>query len=353
MTTAGTPLDRDLQAFAIELFERSGGIADWPSTSAPGSVVVPPELAAAAGLPGEEFALATSAAPGCLQVGLAGEFLEAASRVLAAAVPRDGAFRIADRYLTTRDLSEKVAQSYGWQNARVKVGAAEPALVEYHLWTLLGSMRSEDVWEGVVRVAANAENQAVVELPDLFQEPDLEGDPSLEAAALEETGGPSTYPTAVLEGKRRLSAAAAEFVLRLDQRLARDRKRLQDYYRALGREADGSKRRTAVPLSKEEVAAKKRAVDLELRRKLAEVEDRYAVQAALQPLALARVRLPALVAPATVQRKQALRKYRLYWNALLKKFEPLSCSRCRSATFSATFADDTVDLLCPACAEAR
>ncbi len=64
-----------------------------------------------------------------------------------------------------------------------------------------------------------------------------------------------------------------------------------------------------------------------------------------------RVRLPALVVPVRIQRKQAIREYRLYWNSLVKKFDPLSCSRCRRATFSATFANDTVDLLCPFCAE--
>ena len=27
---SATALDRDLQTFAVELFERSGGVADWP-----------------------------------------------------------------------------------------------------------------------------------------------------------------------------------------------------------------------------------------------------------------------------------------------------------------------------------
>jgi hypothetical protein len=54
----------------------------------------------------------------------------------------------------------------------------------------------------------------------------------------------------------------------------------------------------------------------------------------------------------TIQRKQATRDYRIYWNSLTKTFEPLSCSRCRRATYSATFENDTVDLLCTPCAEA-
>ncbi len=71
----------------------------------------------------------------------------------------------------------------------------------------------------------------------------------------------------------------------------------------------------------------------------------------MRPLVVARVRVPALVVPVVIQRKQAIRNYRLYWNSLLKKFEPMSCSRCRRPTFSATFTNETVDLLCATCAK--
>ena len=344
---ATTALDQDLRAFAVELFEQSGGVADWPDPSSPGSVVMPPEVAKAAQLPGEEFLLGVSAIPGALHVGLASEFLDVAGRVLDEIVPRDGSFCIPERYLTSRDLTDKVAQTFGWQNARAKCGVAEPSLVEYHAWTLLGSLRSEDVWEGIFRVGINAESQSIVDLPDLFQEAGLVGEKPVGAS--EE---PATWATAVLEGKRRLIAGSADFVKRIEQRLERDRKRLQDYYRALDGEAGGSKRRAATPLSPEEIAARKRAVDLELRRKLAEIQENYALRAALKPVAVVRVRLPSLVVPIVIQRKQATRHYRLYWNSLIKKFEPLSCSVCRRATFSATFTNETVDLLCSTCAEA-
>jgi hypothetical protein len=343
---SATSLDRDLQTFAVELFDRSGGVADWPVPEVPGSVVVPPELATATHLPGEEFALGAAAAPGILHVGLAGEFLDVAARVLDVAVPRDGSFCIPERYLTSRDLTDKVAQTFSWQNARAKCRTADPTSVEYHLWTLLGSLRSEDIFETMFRIAVNAESQAVVELPDVFHEPDLRADEPPGAPA-----DPNTYATVIAEGKRRLIASSADFLRRIEQRLERDRKRLQDYYRVLSREADGSKRRAAAVPSPEEIAAKKRAVDLELRRKLAELNETYAVRAELRPLVLARVRLPALVVPVAIQRKQAFREYRLYWNSLLKKFEPLACSRCHRATFSASFTNATVDLLCLACAE--
>ena len=346
MTTLATSLDRELETFAVELFERSGGVADWSTPEVPGVVVVPSRLAAAAQLPGEEFSLGTVVAPGTLHVSLAGEFLDVAARTLDVAVPRDGSFCIPERYLTSRDLTDKIVRTFTWQNARARCRAAEPALVTYHLWTLHGSLRSEDVWEGIFRIALNEESRASVELPDVFQEPDVLGEEPVIAP-----GDPSTYATAIAEGKRRLIAASADFVRRIDQRLERDRKRLQDYYRALSREADGSRRRTAAVPSPDEVAAKKRVVDLELRRKLAELNENYALRAELRTVVVARVRLPALIVPVAIQRKQASRDYRLYWNSLLKSFEPLACSRCHRATFSATFTNETVDLLCTLCTE--
>jgi len=340
-----SPLDRDLQLFAVELFERAGGAADWPEPELPGTAVVPREVALAAQLPGDEFTLDRTAAPGTLQVGLAGEFLEAAGRVLAAAIPREGAFVIRERHLTSRELGDKIDQAFGWQNARAKYRTAEPALVEYQLWTLWATLRSEDLWENLIRLGVNAESGAVVDLPNVFHEPDLIGEsrPSL-------TGEPASYPTVLTEAKRRLQTASADFVQRTEQRLERDRKRIQSYYRALSREAGGSKRKTATPLTPEEIEARKRAVELELRRKLAELQENVALRAELRPVTLARVHLPALVAPVTIQRKQAFREYKLYWNSLLRKFEPLACSRCRRATYTATFTNDTVDLLCAVCA---
>lgn len=340
-------LDQDLRTFAVQLFEHSGGVADWPESDVRGSVLLPAGVAAAAQLPEQEFALDTQAAPHTLQVGLAGEFLDVAYRVLEAAIPRQGEFRIEGQHLTSRELSDKVSRTFIWQNARAKCAAAEPASIEYHAWTLHASLRSEDVWESVIRLNVNSESQAIVELPNLFHESDIRPG---EMANRDET--PTTYATAVSEGRRRLVAQSSKFVHRIEQRLERDRKRLQSYYRALAREAAGPRRRTAHPLTAEEIAGRRRAVDLELRRKLAELNENYALRANLHALTLARVRLPVFSVPIVIQRKQAFRDYRLTWNAITKQFEPLSCSRCRRATFSATFTNDDVDLLCTACAEA-
>ena len=384
-----TAMERDLFTFATELLERGGGAVDWTDPHEPGEAIVPADLVRCAQLPGEEFSLAlgaTRAASG-MQVSLASDFLDVASRILTESVPNTGSFRVGDRYLKKRDLEEAIGQSFDWANARVRCsGEAAAMRVEYHQWTLHARIQSDDLWESLVPMTLNSASGAVLNLPNLAELNDLAPaereeraeDGDLDAAddwAEADSDGGDDSPThapplaasiassselpiappqdtesiALKLGRTRMLDAAADFIRRIEQRLERDRKRLQDYYRALSREATPKTRKGITPPTAEEIAAKKKAVDLELRRKLGELAERYALRAELRPLVLLRVLIPALAVPLLVQRKQATREYTVYWNSLLKKFEPLRCIGCCRPTAVVHFANDTVDAYCPTC----
>ena len=135
----------------------------------------------------------------------------------------------------------------------------------------------------------------------------------------------------------------------MDARLQRDRKRLHDYYHALLRESERKKARGHAQPDPEKVEATKRAVNLELRRKLAELDERYAMEATLRPVILVRTEVPVLAVDLSVFRKQAHRKHTVYWNPLLKQFEPLRCSGCGDAAFAVAFTNETVEPLCSKC----
>ena len=375
MTT--TAMERELFTFATELLERGGGAVDWSDPHEPGEAIVPADLVRNAQLPGEEFSLALGATrASCgMQVSLASDFLDVAARILTESVPNTGSFRVGDRYLKKRDLEEAIGQSFDWANARVRCsGEAAATRVEYHQWTLHARIQSDDLWESLVPVTLNSASGAVLNLPNLAELNDLtpaesgdrvEGEDRAEAA--DDRGDDSLAPShappialpiappqdtesfALKLGRTRMLDAAADFIRRIEQRLERDRKRLQDYYRALSREATSKTRKGITPPTAEEIAAKKKAVDLELRRKLGELAERYALRAELRPLILLRVLIPALAVPLLVQRKQATREYTVYWNSLLKKFEPLRCIGCCRPTSVVHFANDTVDPYCPTC----
>ena len=142
---------------------------------------------------------------------------------------------------------------------------------------------------------------------------------------------------------------ASGFFSRTESRLERDRKRLRDYYGALQKESGATKRRNATPPTAEEMTARKRAVSLELQRKLAELDERYQMDANLEPIIVVSLQARVLAVELSVQRKRAERSHRVYWNPLTKRFEPLACSVCRQGTFSVAFTDDDVAVLCARC----
>ena len=333
-----------IRDFATQLLEKCGGAVDWDPASVVGVAILPEEVARRFGVK-ETTSLATRQEAGGLCVSLASDFLDLAQGVLEALVARIGSFRIPDPYLTRSDPQEIVARTFTWHNARVRYRKAEPREVEYHSWWFFGSLKSEDVWEARLNTTLNTESKAPVDLPEILDLPDLH--PALEPFLVTPA---DTFEAASKVGTERLKLAASDFIGRMEARLERDRKRLREYYGALDREAEGSStRKNAVPPTAEEIATRKRAVDLELRRKLGEMGERYRTEASLEPIALVSLRMTVLSVELHIQRKQAERLLRLYWNPLTKKLEPLGCSRCGQGTYSVAFTDNDVLVLCAKC----
>ena len=98
-----------------------------------------------------------------------------------------------------------------------------------------------------------------------------------------------------------------------------------------------------------DAAGADRAVTLELRRKLAELDERYAIEASVRPLIVICTELPALEVRLVIQRKQAAREYSVYWNPLTKALDPIACAVCGRGAFSLAFSNDTVDAWCTRC----
>ncbi len=360
-------------------------MVEWPA-GGEGAAILPPVIGKL--FPrhdgeafGEELRLTERPGEPGLCVSLATDFLDAAGAVLEAAVPRVGAFHLQDRYLKRGELQEAVERAYTWLNARVRVREPQPTTVEYHTWWCLVSLRSDDFWESRLAVTLNSASLAEVDLPDPLDLLDLRPDSAPEAP------GCDTCQRAVEQARAHLQSAAngrarqsrtfagglraplaagesgiprgaapafrqsaAEFIGRMDGRLARDRKRLEDYYGALLRETRKPARRSAVPTpDPAQQESKSRAVQLELRRKLSELHERYTMRARVRPIALIRTTIPALAVGIAVQRKTAVRTHTIYWNSLLKQFEPLACSVCGTSAYSFAFSDDEVAPICAAC----
>jgi hypothetical protein len=333
----------ELHAFATTLLERRGGLVEWPADATSGTALVPPDVAAS--LHADEEIVRLSSEPGDqgLCVSLATDFLEAAGRLLETE-PRIGAFRIPELYLKRGDMSDAVSQAFTWLNAKVKMLEARASRVDYHTWWFHAAIVSEDRWENRFSTTINSASGGEVAFPDPLRLWELE--PWRAAGQQART----TYHPAVNAARNRVKTLAADFFGRMESRLERDRRRLREYYGSLLREAKQKKARSGAQVDPKQLEAKKRAVQLELRRKLGELDERYATEVTLAPIILIRTEIPVLAVDLLVFRKQSRKKHTVFWNPLLKKFEPLQCSRCGAGAFCVAFTNDEVEVLCPECA---
>ncbi len=339
-----TSVQEQLRTFATTLLEQRGALVEWPAADRAGTAVLPPEAAAAAGVAADVVPLAPDATGGGLCVNLAGDFLEWSGRLLDG-LPKVGAFRIRDVYLKRKDLDETIHKAFTWPNAKVKLREVRETAVEYHTWWFHASISSEDRWETCFCISLNSASGAEVEIPDPL------GLWELQPRPVEGIGAPSSYPLAVAAARRRVLQLSAAFLDRMDSRLVRDRKRLDDYYRALLRESEKKKSRANVPPDPEKIEATRRAVNLELRRKLAELDQRYAMESVVRPVVLIRTEVAVIAADLSVFRKQAQRWHTIYWNPLLKQFDPIRCGRCGAGAFAVAFTNQEVEPRCPACSD--
>lgn len=335
-------IQHDLHAFATELIQRRGGLVDWPAADQPGTAVLTPDLAAELHADDELVPLTGETGGEGLCINLATSFLETAGHLLEG-VPRVAALRMPDPYLKRGSLDEALGRTFSWLNAKVLVRETRAVEVEYHTWSFRATLRSEDRWESTVTVTINSRAGVAVEFPDPLHQWDFQpreaGDPPEQ----------DTYRQAAAEARLRLVPEVTGFFARMDGRLERDRKRLQAYYGALLRQAAAPKTRRQTRPTPEEIEFKRRAVKLELQRKLRELESRYTMEGTLEPIVLVRTTVPVLAVILRVHRKSARRLHTVYWNPLPKAFEPLPCSLCHRGLYAVAFTNEDVDPLCREC----
>ena len=337
-----TTVESQLRDFARRLIEQSGGIVDWPAINRR----VRPWCPGRRGpLPGSDGGVVPAGHVGTRPrtfPGLGGEFLDAAARTLTAFVPA----RARSRCPTCRSRSRSssgpwIKPSAGKTRGARYSKARQPDRVPHVVVPRHAAVR------GRLGVAAGSDGQ--LRRADLLPLGNL-----LDVMDLKPTSGLSRRRTrrsaiAATHAEECALREAQPFLDRMEKRLERDRQRLREYYRALLRETSTPNRRLKTVPSPEEIAARQRAVKLELQRKLAELEERFAFDGLLRPVALAEFHIPGLAIDVRIQRKAATRTFRLFWNGVQKRLEPLRCSCCGKGDYNLWFTNEDVAPICTTC----
>lgn len=330
-------IDERLKSFAVGLLEQNGGLVEWPEHEDGGFAVLPPPTAALLECPETTPIMVESSDRG-LSINLASMFLERVERIF----PRETsaiALKIDALYLKKSAMDEPVSRAFSFPNARVKVVGAAAERVEYHFWHFAAAIDSDEKWEDIISMTLNSRSGARVQLPDPLTNSDAR------PAVLDEITpdvSRALAAAAYLAGER-----AHAFINRLEERMARDMKRLKSYYHALLDDASDRSRRAS--FDPQQLAARKKAVELELERKSDELRQRYTIRTILRPIALVRLDVPALGVMLHVRRRDSERQLPVYWNAITKTLEPLACGACGESIFSVHF-DPSCQVLCGPCA---
>jgi len=326
-----------LQSFATAILHREGGLVEWPPDASSGEVMLTPNLASALGC-GEVARIGTGSVEVDLRLDLAGDLLERL-QALASGGPWIAAARPVVWVPRKLEAAGLVERSVDVANARVKLVTASAAAVEYHLWHMAVSLTGEESWEDVVPVAINTSSGRSVSLIT-----PTELVPWKPVTTTADTAPPAVRAALVAAGNR-----SAAFVERLATRRERDRKRLRDYYGALKNPPRRTGRASST-LDPKERQARDRAVDLELGRKLDEVDERHRLRVRVQPVALLRLELPAWTVDITVQRRTAVRQVRLWWNPIAGGLELPVCAACGADSRAFMARDTDAAMVCRACA---
>jgi len=335
-------MDR-VRGFACDLIESSGGIVEWEPDADAGQGIVPQQVAGCFDQPDETIELSMRADGPGLSLNIAGSFLENAGKALQQFVPGCGSFAMTDLSVRKSDFQPLIDSTFGFQNARARIVSVGMVPVAYHAWWFHATLRSEDAWESVIQTTVNCESCLEIAMGDVLE--------SIRFATTRNGGVDVTR--SMLSATHLAEVAtmkqAEGFFARIDQRLQADRKRLREYYGAMLKESAKPNRRTKHVPTESELADRERAVKLELQRKLGELDERFAICGYLRPVAVAECQIPSSVIELEVQRKAAKRMFRVYWNGMLKKLEPLACSKCGLGSFNLWFANETVDPVCNKC----
>jgi hypothetical protein len=339
-----------LRHFSRDLLTWRGALADWPDGTPEGLALLSSGDAALLNCH-EETSLSLNPDTAGLCVNLGSDFLEKSDAMLADA-SRVISWRVHDLYLKKSNMQEETSRVFDWINARVRVGDSHESTVDYHAWQFHASLVSEDRWEDVIDITLNARTGAHIVFPEFLGHADGEwrlGHTGQEANPTE----PATQAKAAALAWEEAAQRSTSFVQRMDSRYQRDVTRLEEYYGSFLKE----KRRPSKSLEDPEVVRakaeeEKRAVMLELTRKLGELRERYSIRAELDVVVMAKISMRVLRIELSVQRKQATARRYVYWNPALKAFEPLSCSRCGRDMFAVAFTDDTVEPICSQCLRA-
>jgi hypothetical protein len=245
-----------------------------------------------------------------------------------------------DGYLKTTGFEQKLPQFLSPQNGLIRLIEAKPETTRY-LWCHVDyTAEADERRVGIVSFIVNETTQVMpVDLGDaLFWKSDQVPveQPEALAAPLLQSLTPSLERTAA----RQVQANIKNWRMKLDRAKARDQERLKTYYGTMAQEIQKkmkSRRLEGDDESRE--LARLSATQQELDRKLADLQERYALKVNASLYSVLVIEMPTVHLQCELVRKKIKRPITAIWNPFTKVIEPLCCEKT-GVPVSAFYLDD-------------
>lgn len=334
-----------LTEWARDLLMSRGALLE--EDQGPLRALLPADLAAALGC-GEWLSLNFEASAGADD---AGEWLERIGALLAADCPAIGA-RLRDRSpaAVRCDAAGVLERELIVQNGVYRLLEDYSAMAQYFLCTFQYTIESDDRSIGFFTVAVNTSAGSLAPQPESLQrslQEALEDDPAFEfPRGLFAKIAPAVESSARREARSMIVA----FEQSANRRLARDRERVEAYYRSL---LSQLKKRMARKSAEPEAAAKDRsraeATELDRAAKLEDLRRKYSLRVRLEFADIVAVTLPVREISVRLIRKKEQRQRILHWNSIVRRLEAVLCEKCAAPAQPMYLCDDKVHILCRDC----
>lgn len=232
-------------------------------------------------------------------------------------------------HLRSSGFDDLVQEQVQWTGAKSEFVEAEECAVSYLILNLHHTAISDERREGLRTVLLNERT--------LWSSPELLAQLGAVTSGQEERSLGSPAPRPAKDCFAKATRLVQPLILKelqpfeasMNRRLARDLKRITDYYEGIQRELRSRiRRRKLVGEEKETQLAKLEAAGRDLEHKKQDLLEKYSIRINVKLTSACRVWIPAVRCACKVTRRTTSKTVSFYWNPVLRELEGRSCDAC-------------------------
>jgi len=246
------------------------------------------------------------------------------------------------------DPERDIERAIALQNAVLRSHRQEPATVPYLIVHCKYTALSDERREGMVSLAVDERTLNVVEglselVPELPLTTELPND--VHRADFEQA-----YARACGAAQSLIQDVLADFIKSTNRRLNRDVQRVTEYYGTIQREIEANiRKKNLTPEGREREQSRIRATEIELERKIGDLQAKYDLTVQVEVVGALRLFMPVMLVSLTVLRRKWTVPVELTWNPLLRELERSTCVGCFHPSRKIFICDEQRHAVCPEC----